>query len=284
MTSDIDALADPESAMLGRPGMPDGLPVPDETQVVAEHLVFDFGSDIHGRDVPTDLLDRFVSAITDAGLVRFARRFGPLALFPEGEGDFVKPDPSRLAGYYEEHRERLASWRKFQHQVRLVLGLAAAFHSEDVPSFEALRECEALGLFRPGTVDAACHKGAASQRNLGINAALTCSRVLAEACGLRPALALYGRSGISLVFQDAIAVWPFAGLGLSLAGALTVQLMAAIAGSGFALCSSCGEPFVPKRRKPAFGKRRYCSRCGRAAAVRDAKRDHRAKLLRAREE
>ena len=81
------------------------------------------------------------------------------------------------------------------------------------------------------------------------------------------------------MFQDAINVYPvMGGLGLSLSGALTVQLMTAMAGSGFALCSSCGEPFVPKRRQPAFGKRRYCPRCGRPAALRDAKATYRAKL------
>ena len=61
-------------------------------------------------------------------------------------------------------------------------------------------------------------------------------------------------------------------------GALIVQLMSAATGSALAICSACGTFFVPLRRRPAFGKRRYCRACGRTAALRDAKADYRARL------
>lgn len=95
-------------------------------------------------------------------------------------------------------------------------------------------------------------------------------------CGLKPALAVKSKRGevrMELVFQDARA--DFLGSGLSLFGVLTVQLMSAATGSALALCSACGNFFVPRRRQPAFGKRRYCGACGRAAALRDAKADYR---------
>ena len=98
-------------------------------------------------------------------------------------------------------------------------------------------------------------------------------------CGLRPALTFewhrnWKDSRIELVFQDARA--DLMSFGLSLFGALTVQLMSAATGSAIAICSACGHSFVPRRR-PAFGKRRYCRACGRAAAVRDAVTDFRTR-------
>jgi len=274
-----EVLTDVDSATLGRPAIVDALPVPESVQVEGGDIVFDLSSDIYGRAVPRELLDGFVSARTDAALIRFAKRFGPLALFENVDAKFAKPQPGKLAGVYALHRESLWSWRSLQHQFALVLKLTAAFRSGEAPSIAALAECEAMGLFRSGTVDGLHHENPKSRVDLGLNAGLLYTRALAESCGLRPALAVYGKSHVQLVFQDAINVWPLmGGLGLSLGGALTVQLMAAIAGSGFVLCSSCGEPFVPKRRQPAFGRRRYCPECGRAAALRDAKATYRAKL------
>ena len=54
-------------------------------------------------------------------------------------------------------------------------------------------------------------------------------------------------------------------------------MLARIHGRQQSICSACGHFFVPRRRRPAFGKRRYCRACGRAAAVKDANADYRAK-------
>src|SRR5262249_44348925 len=95
-------------------------------------------------------------------------------------------------------------------------------------------------------------------------------------CQLRPGLTVESLRSrrIVLVFQDMRT--DFQGFGVSLFGALTAQVMSAATGSTLALCSACGNFFVPQRRKPAFGKRRYCQACGLRAAWRDAAADYRA--------
>ena len=59
-------------------------------------------------------------------------------------------------------------------------------------------------------------------------------------------------------------------------GALVVDLALAVGGShGFAFCSSCSLPYVP-RRQPSRGRRNYCIPCRREnIPLRDAKRDQR---------
>lgn len=65
------------------------------------------------------------------------------------------------------------------------------------------------------------------------------------------------------------------GLHFGLFGALIVQLVLVVSNSeGMAFCSSCGQPYIPKRR-PKSRQRSYCPSCGHKAAVRDAVRAHR---------
>lgn len=59
-------------------------------------------------------------------------------------------------------------------------------------------------------------------------------------------------------------------------GALGLQLMFAMSGSGgFVTCSGCGAPYAP-RRQPIAGRRHHCQDCGRTAAIRDAQTRFRA--------
>lgn len=56
--------------------------------------------------------------------------------------------------------------------------------------------------------------------------------------------------------------------------ALGLQLMLATTkAAGFAVCTSCGELYTPKR-KPRAGERAFCGECGRAAANRLNQRDY----------
>ncbi len=101
---------------------------------------------------------------------------------------------------------------------------------------------------------------------------------LVRRAGLRPALEIGSADStlaVTLVFQDAVT--DKVGVGLSLFGALTTQLLAAVSGSGFAICSACGNAYAPQRRRPSVGRRRYCPNCGHPAAVRDAKADYLAR-------
>ncbi|MEE9246905.1 MAG: TraR/DksA C4-type zinc finger protein [Gemmatimonadota bacterium] len=64
-------------------------------------------------------------------------------------------------------------------------------------------------------------------------------------------------------------------VGPGLFGQLATQLAMTVAKTdGFAFCSACGRPYVPKRR-PANGRRNYCLSCQDRARWRDAKRAQR---------
>jgi hypothetical protein len=65
----------------------------------------------------------------------------------------------------------------------------------------------------------------------------------------------------------------------ALFGTLAMQLLFVTSNSeGAVKCSSCGTPFLPRKR-PRTGHRHFCDRpsCGRRAAVRYASRDFRRK-------
>jgi hypothetical protein len=180
-----------------------------------------------------------------------------------------------LAKSVSTHTEEISEWRRFQEQLKLVLGLIAAFRENTVVSVPAIEALAKTGLFRVGTLEATSLQKETPRRALAVSVCALYTRALALSCGLRPALAVGRKLNLTLVFQDSIATR--LGGGLSLAGALTVQLMSAMVGSGFAMCSGCGDPFIPEGRQPAFGSRRYCPSCGHSAAMRDAKRDYRAR-------
>jgi hypothetical protein len=64
--------------------------------------------------------------------------------------------------------------------------------------------------------------------------------------------------------------------GCGLFGALAAQLLAAVSGTGWAVCSACGEMYDPGPRRPNPNRRNYCpDRRESGAPHRDASRDSR---------
>jgi hypothetical protein len=59
--------------------------------------------------------------------------------------------------------------------------------------------------------------------------------------------------------------------GYGLLGALAVQLVFDVCRTdGLAVCSSCGTPYLPPKRRPRQDQNSYCADCGLKAALRDA--------------
>jgi hypothetical protein len=59
--------------------------------------------------------------------------------------------------------------------------------------------------------------------------------------------------------------------GYGLLGALAVQLVFDVCRTdGLAVCSSCGTPYLPPKRRPRQDRNSYCPDCGLKAALRDA--------------
>ena len=291
-----EGLTDSETGQLRSSTPSDRLGVPGRVEIDGDDLVFywdDGGVTFEGDDasidgpatlrfltVPATLLERFLRLRSDENVVKFARRFGPL--MPRG----LYAEDEKATGRPGEHRESLREWRQLQREFNAVLALVAAVREKKSPAEQTFMELHTLGALP--AVDQLTHNNPPrilqEWRHYSLSERLTAARSIfmkkiktySRYCALRPNLILKStRTGVrfDLVFQDARA--DFLGCGLSLFGALTVQLMSAATGSALALCSGCGDFFIPRRRRPAFGKRRYCRACGRTVAVRDAVTDYR---------
>jgi hypothetical protein len=284
LTSKWDALLDPDTARL-RANVPlDALFVPGGVEIIEGVLFFDWTASDYVK-APSGLLERFLRLQSDSTILTFARRYGPLGLSGSN------PAPKVFDRQGAEKAETLASWRRYQREFNSLLALAAAVRDGESPDRDTFEEFRALGVGRFLTPEQAsnpwarafCGPPLEEWHRWSVRSCLDAAADLlkrrttefARSCGLRPALIVDRQSGeVSLAFQDRRADSVF-GAGLSLFGALTVQLIAAATGAGFAVCSECGKAFVPARRQPAFGKRRFCRDCGRTAATRQAKADWR---------
>ena len=280
---DLASLSNPETGRLEAVMPADHLWVAGNAEIEGTDLHFHWRSARHLRP-PSSLLERFLGLRSDEGILRFAEKFGPMD--PRGlhlsEYQEIKARPGG-------HAEALTYWRHVQQESLAMLSLIAAVRERQSPKKETFADLyergmlplvSSLTLAKPGKLPPILGNWETCSLKDRLSTARSVFqekvRTFVRHCGLKPALAVESKRGgfrMELVFQDARA--DFRGSGLSLFGVLTVQLMSAATGSALAICSACGNFFVPKRRQPAFGKRRYCGACGRAAALRDAKADYR---------
>lgn len=85
------------------------------------------------------------------------------------------------------------------------------------------------------------------------------------------------KANLKIVFEWNIHQDPLLILGGGLLPNLALQMILAITRTdSMVLCSSCGQPYIPKRA-PNPNRRHYCSNCGINAAWRTAQRDRRLK-------
>ena len=280
----LESLTNPKTGRF-EPVMPaDHLWTAGNADLEGEELHFHWRSPRHIRP-PASLLERFLGLRSDEAIVKFAERFGPMD--PRG---LHLPDLEKNARP-GGHSEPLGYWRHVRQESQAIVSLVAAVRERQSPTrrtFAELYELDSLPFVNghtfsePGELPPILKKWETFSLGERLRTARLVFqdrvRTFVRHCGLKPALTIEsGRAGFQteVVFQDARA--DFLGSGLSLFGVITVQLMSAATGSALAICSGCGGFFLPRRRQPAFGKRRYCNVCGRAAALRDAKRDYRAR-------
>jgi hypothetical protein len=272
--SSIDPLRDPNTGALARPLRTDVLWVPEH--VDADDVRLTFGrAPVRVVTVPRDLLERFLTTRSDASIVTFARKFGPLRIDATKIHEFLKKaDRGGMERLADEIDERLEVWRATRRQFSGLLALAAELRERDRPSKAVLLELDALGVdFVYSEPRGNWNElSAGNQRMAAAVDLVDHLRFLTIATQLRPGIAVANlgqkNARFEFVFQDVGG--HYLGSYLTLFGALVAQLLSAVTGSGFATCHACRETYVPNR-KPRQGERTYCQRCGRAAAVRDAK-------------
>jgi hypothetical protein len=287
-----DALADAQTGRLTRPTALDRLDRPAAVELLNRDLAFVWEGIVRRYQVPPNLLDRFLGATTDGEILRFAQRWGQLRVVESADDWGQKAwtiDLDRFHGtYYRREgaailREPLDGWRHFQTVFRATLKLAAALQENaqriDRSLLLPLQSREFFEFTSPTTAEWP-RWSTAQHRAVAARVLTYWTARLADTCGLRPMLLFEGghESAFTVVFSDASSADGSGHWGISLIGALTFQLFTTIAARGFAVCSGCGGPYAPNKRRPSQGRRRYCSRC-RAAGIpqRDAKRDYRAR-------
>jgi hypothetical protein len=237
---------------------------------------------IGSRTAPNGLLQRFLNLQADSQFLGFAKRFGPL-----GVGEAISWE--MLA---KGVTEPVQLWRTYQRQFSELLRLAATMREREPISKESIEFFADAGeiasgrtiadILRPrGILDAWNDTSEADRQRAAASLITVRIARYGRWCELRPVLLFTRReSEADLVFQDHAAA-AHGGKGISLFGALVVQLMVALTVSGFALCSGCGRAFAPGSRQPRIGKRRrFCQECRRAGMPkRLAKADFRRKRL-----
>jgi len=264
-------LADPNSPTLSGRARVLRLAVPEDVELKKGVLKFGWSSP-RQMQVPAALLDRFLGLRSDEQFLHFARRYGPL-MIPSG------PESSpRL--YSVGLKETLASWREYQAVLARVLSLAANLLSgadiTDPPWSGVLGGFGIQPIYlmgdltrRNGEKVSWSERTRTQRRQLAAGVVVQCGARIAELFLLRPAFTFAATSArFGFYFAS--------GAGASLGGSLAVQFIHAVSAGGFAICSGCRQPFVPKRQ-PSQGRRCYCAAkaCRVNAALRDAQRDWR---------
>jgi hypothetical protein len=282
----LDALRDPVTLRLVRPSRWDSMVVPESVRQNGQTLRFT--QSVSGSvQVPAGLLESFLALGSEKEILAFAKKFGPLRL--DATQATALLDKLAYKGLerplHREGTEHIKIWWNTQQQFRLLLELAAALRVERRPDQGILERLSNLGVLvleADFSTDDYRRKNVDEQRDGAALVLIYHLQMLARICQLQPGLTVASWDTRSLrfdlVFQDGLARSPAVDQGhLSLFGALVFQLMAAVTGTGFATCSACGKPFVPRRR-PRVDQRHYCRECGRRAAVRDAKLARRRRL------
>lgn len=198
----------------------------------------------------------------------FARKWGVLGICKHSRPASHNPElinrpksrppcePLRMSG--DLYGEPLEMWRRYSRQARAILKIAARLHQDRRGSdkdWDTVYESEPSDQ----RVD---HMG-----EIGVDRMMLTFVInqWLELGNVRPRFRWF-ENKISVAYD------------CTLFSIIAMQLMLVISRTkGIGVCSSCGEPFIPQKRRPKVDQRNYCRdpECGRTAACRDAKRDQR---------
>ena len=243
--------------------------VPARVELGGDCLIWS-GMARHSKPPPT-LLGSFagLAIASDDKILDFAREWGVLYIcrdhgWPSSHNRCPpdwrpkSPEDLRARGYFAccpltesdgIYTEPLAVWRRFSKQARAALTLIAEIESGGSGSPQNWASFLGSG---PPPMDTTTARE------------LICG-IVAEwlgVAGVRPEV-LWTDTGRTVVFGNRTVF-----------GALAYQLLIALTcAPDLALCSECGNAFLPSRR-PRTNQRHFCASCGRAAAVRASVRDH----------
>ena len=250
---------DQDTGRLAQPVRTHGLVRPDRVKADPERrcLWYDSNWLVEGG-IPAELLDQFVPLSDASGkkIVQFAKKYGVLLL--------------QRSMDLEVHKETFRAWRQWARRARATLSVAASLNRD------ALVDQADWDVLRGWWVDEWDRLPAERDKT---SLLLIQSRWLEDVIGR-----WFDEAGVRPFYshqQREIGFTNMSGVDegkLTTLGVIALQLATAASREKFlAICSSCKVPYSAKRR-PAIGRRNYCSQCGHRAACRDAQADKRAGL------
>lgn len=271
--------------------LPGGLVVPPRLEGRDDVLIYSwYGPDlelVNGVPVsrspkwqvaePTpELLKRFIKLTDGHDVLAFARRWGVLgvcthdkprthratpSIFPFDDRDSRAEEPICYPrGWFQgECSEPIGVWLRYARQALAMLSIAAALRGRTPPAKE---DWQVLYGIDPNFAQYDFARDAEAWLEHVLNQWL----VLADA---RPHVVL--RPKPHIVFVD------------SLFGAITLQLIGALGSTRPSeVCSGCQSIYIPAKRRPKTGYRRYCPQCRRAGvSQQQAETDHKARKRKA---
>ena len=221
------------------------------------------------------LLEGFTSLVDAPAeqICTFARRFGALHIcehsLPKSHWGSRRSCRDLFDEETDQFFEPLTAWRSLAMRVRSGLNLAAKLNQGQIGTLDEWM------VWRYGSKDmtAATEVQLNTAASKGINGIYGYRDFLAE--GMRELLD-WARPMFRFSWDGRrydMHIWSWNGT----LCAIAFELAFAISGTaGLAFCSGCGKQYEPSRR-PNPNRNRYCPRCGRSAAVRDAARRWRQK-------
>lgn len=215
------------------------------------------------------LLKEFLEETTDQGVVTFAKKYGPLGLFDET----ASTDPQELSetigipdaqhmgssglGF---HREHVLWWRAYRTEFAFLLRLMQFVRGRPVQIPEdAIHYVNSRGLFFPVPMLGSDlqrrgwdlwaswkdhHVKVAAAREYltrRLNQLILWSTIQPVLVELEPSAEKTQTTPFDVEFR--------CDRGLTLFGALTIELLAAVLDRGWRLCGTCGSMFVPQHQQ-----------------------------------
>lgn len=311
------ALTDATTSQLCTTVPLDTLWVPADVRLTGDLLDFGSTGGVRPGAAAPGMLDRFLELRSSSDFLAFAKRYGPLRIAETEAGIIPAADRTVTMGS-DKYTEPLAWWRRYQTEFRVLLSVAAALGAGGDVNAHLFKQLGDIGVHAPtpgfglsghrfrrrrqpaklqndqdwrdwvsdhllpftNPMFAAWDAYTIGEHRRSAARAIT-DRIAAHvrSCGLSPTLSFSGEEGpvtARLVFQDLTAL---SGIpGISVLGALCLQMFSAAATRNLALCAGCGALFLPTGRRRAVSRRSWCDNCRSAGEdVKRAKADLRAR-------
>jgi DNA-directed RNA polymerase subunit RPC12/RpoP len=278
---------------LGKPVPSGQVLVPGKIELDGEAIRWELGGPARFQEISRSTLNEFVKLweLDSAAILRFAKKWGVLAIQPQGSV-LSRPCGESMT----EGCDPIAAWKYFSRRACAVLNIAAALRQDKlgdladwgvIASIDNTRESYKAS-FEEHKYGMGCYvfPRPAPNRNPVEQGRRMVATESASWLSYWRADRMQGLSDFSVQWNPDHARWE---LQLDYHGflfaALALQLALSLAGAeSLYTCSGCGSPYVRELKRPKPGTANYCPNCGKKGVAKrravDAYREKKAEAVR----